>query len=290
VATVESAPTAPKELSLKERIGATSPDGSVKWINAIIYGEPGAGKTYFFGTAEDDPENFLPALAIDIDGGVEDTLRNRYKIDRKAVRTMEELQKLYREIAAEPDYYKTISLDNITELQKLDMNAVMMEAKANSNNPDNVDIYVPSMREWGKSGERMRIIIRAFRDLPCHTIAIAHVEEKEDKLTKVPRLWPSMPGKLRHELSGFFSVVGYLSTYEAEGSVYRQIQFAKTKRVQAKDRFGVLPDIMTENPTLPQVFKVIRDSGATINQDDPLQAVERGSASTIDTLKGAINS
>lgn len=275
----------PKELTLKERIGAKSPDSSVSWMNALIYGEPGAGKTHLFGTCEDDPENFLPALLIDIDGGT-DTVRHRHGIDvSPPIRDMEALKALYKEVAAEPDYYKAIGLDNISELQKIDMNDVMLEAKRTANNPDNVDIYVPSQREWGKSGERMRIIVRAFRDLPCHTIALAHIEEREDKLTKIPRLWPSMPGKLRHELAGFFSVVGYLSTYDENGEVYRQIQFAKTKRVQAKDRFQALPGSMPGNPTLPQIWQLIKESGATIEQADPLQTTP----STVDSLKGAIS-
>lgn len=273
----------PKELTLKERIGAKPPTHA-EWLNAIFYAEPGAGKTHLFGTCALDPENFLPALAIDIDGGVHDTLAGKFdEVDiSPPIRSMDALKELYREIAADPYYYKTIGIDNGTELQKLDMNDVMLEAKRTAQNPDNVDIYVPSQREWGKSGERMRIIIRAFRDLPCHTILLMHIEEREDKIMKIPRLWPSMPGKLRNELAGFFSVVGYLSTYEAEGSVYRQIQFGKTKRVQAKDRFNALPGLMTENPTLPQIWKLIRDSGAQISSDDPL--------SPIDALKGAINS
>lgn len=273
MSTVQENP--PKELTLAERIGAKPPT-RVKWLNAIIYGEPGAGKTHFYGTCELDPENFLPALAIDIDGGVDDTLVGKFdKVDTKSVRSMEELKALYKEIAAEPDYYKSISIDNISELQKIDMNAVMLEAKATAQNPDNVDIYIPSPREWGKSGERMRIIVRAFRDLPCHTICLAHVEEKEDKLTKIPRLWPSMPGKLRHELAGFFSVVGYLSTYDENQEVYRKIQFAKTNRVQAKDRFQALPPVMKPNPTLPEIWQLIRESGAQIKDEvDPLTALQ----------------
>lgn len=275
-----------KELTLKERIGAKSPDGSVNWMNDLFYGEPGAGKTHLFGTVEDDPEEFLPALLIDIDGGT-DTIRNRHKIDvSKPIRSMESLQSLYKEIAADPYYYKTIGLDNITELQKIDMNDVMVEAKRTAQNPDNVDIYVPSQREWGKSGERMRIIIRAFRDLPCHTIALAHIEEREDKMTKINRLWPSMPGKLRHELAGFFSVVGYLSTYEENGEVYRQIQFTKTKRVQAKDRFQALPSVLPNNPTLPQIWHLIKDSGATIK--DEVDALQADPSLSVQALQGAI--
>lgn len=281
----EVPPTPPKELTLRERIGATSPTGEVKWLNAIIYGEVGAGKTHFFGTAEDDPDNFLPALLIDIDGGT-DTIRHRSKIDISLpIRSMQDLKNLYKEVAADPNYYKTIGIDNITELQKIDMNDVMLEAKASANNPDNVNIYVPSIREWGISGERMRIIVRAFRDLPCHTICLAHLEEKEDRLTKIPRLWPSMPGKLRHELAGFFSVVGYLSTYDTEGGEARQIQFAKTRRVQAKDRFQALPPILADNPTLPQVWKLIQESGAEIkDQVDPLVS---NAATSVEALKAA---
>lgn len=282
--------TPPRELTLAERIGAKAPDGTVKHLNALIYAEPGGGKTHLFGTVQDDPENFLPALLVDIDGGT-DTIRHRNKIDiSPPIRSMKALQDLYKEIAAEPDYYKSIALDNITELQKMDMNAVMREAKANANNPDNVDIYVPSPREWGKSGERMRIIIRAFRDLPSHTIALAHIEEKEDNMTKVPRLWPSMPGKLRHELAGFFSVVGYLSTYEESENnelvIKRQIQFAKTRRVQAKDRFQALPPLMKDNPTLPQIWKLIQDSGAQIKEDNPLEALKSAATTATNTTGG----
>ena len=184
-----SDPEPPKELSLKERIGATSPTGQVEWMNDIFYGEPGAGKTHLFGTCEDD-ESFLPALLIDIDGGT-DTLRHRTKIDiSPPIRSMTDLQALYKEVAAEPDYYKAIGIDNLTELQKLDMNEIMLEAKRTASNPDNVNIYVPSQREWGICQEHMRIIIRAFRDLPCHTICLAHIEDKQDQLTLKHRLWP----------------------------------------------------------------------------------------------------
>ena len=94
-----------------------------------------------------------------------------------------------------------------------------------------------------------------------------------------------MPGKLRHELSGFFSVVGYLSTYNMEGGgVARQIQFLKTDKVQAKDRFQALPAIMPDSPTLPEIWKLIKESGATIKDaSDPLEV-----GTPVDALKQAI--
>lgn len=267
--------TAPPQRTLSQRIGATHFDGSVDYLNALFFGEPSAGKTYLCGTADQDPENFLPAIILDVDGGL-DTLRNNYKIEKSPpIRSLDKLKEIYREIAAETDYYKTVFLDNVSELQKIDMTEVMQEAEKRANDPSKIDVYVPSPREWGKSGERMRIIIRSFRDLPCHTIMLAHSDDREDPTTKINRIWPALPGQLRTGASGFFSVVGYISVYEENGVPLRQIQFAKTRRVAAKDRFQVLPDVMKPNPTLPEIWKIIKDSGARIvDNPDPLTVLQ----------------
>jgi hypothetical protein len=76
-----------------------------------------------------------------------------------------------------------------------------------------------------------------------------------------------------------------LSTYEDEGGVARQIQFTKTKRVQAKDRFQALPPILADSPTLPQIWQLIQESGATIKDaSDPLEV----GATSVDSLKQSI--
>lgn len=283
--------TAPTELqptqtlppTLRELIGAFEPDGSVPWLNMLLYGEPSAGKTFFYGSATQWPEEFLPGLLVDIDGGW-DTIRHKKGIDiTPPIRTLSQIENLYEKLAANyskgDHHYKSICLDNVTELQKMDMNEVMAEAKLNANNPDKIDIYVPSPREWGKNGERMRKTIRAFRDLPCHTICMAHFNTQEDKMLKIDRIWPGMPGQMRHEILGFFSVGGYITVYDEGGETKRQIQFKKTKKVQARCRFvdendiPVLPDVMIDNPTLPQVWKIIKDSGAKI-KEDPVSALQ----------------
>lgn len=206
-----------------------------------------------------------PALLLDIDGGAA-TIRHK-DIEVVTVRSIAELQKTYNEVAKEADYFKAIGLDNLSELQKLDMNAVMMEAKNSAKNPDNVDIYVPSQREWGKSGERIRIIVRAFRDLPAHIIMLAHLGETRDERSGVTSFHPSLPGKLKNELAGFFDIVGMLSTYNEGGEVKRQIQFAKTPRCVAKDRYGVLDDLMKDSPTLPQIWELIKESNVEVPND-----------------------
>jgi len=267
--------------TLAERLGVWHPDGTVKWLNGLFFGEPGAGKTHLSGTSEDDPDNWLPALILDIDGGT-DTLRFRKQLDiTDPIRSIKQLQKVYDEIAADTRermsrglgcYYKSIHMDNVSELQKMDMNVVMEEEVQRASNPAKIDLHIPTQAAWGKNNERMRLMIRPFRDLPCHFICLAHSDDREDSATKLMRLWPALPGQLRTGASGFFSVVGYISVYDGpDGKPTRQIQFAKTRRVAAKDRFQVLPDAMMDNPTLPQIWDIIRNSGAKIVANDSLE-------------------
>lgn len=279
----------PKQTSLRERLGVHNPDGSVNWLKMLTYAEPSTGKTYLYGTITEWPEEFLPALLIDVDGGT-DTLRWKSEIDiTPPVRSSADMKKVYDEIAADctksGGYYKSICIDNTSEYQKIDMNEVMVEAKRTANDPSKVNIYAPSQREWGINGERMRITIRSFRDLPCHFFCMAHMQQREDKVTKINQIWPGMPGQMRHEILGFFQVGGYMTVYTGEdGDTHRQIQFKKTVKVQARDRFQVLPDVMQDDPTIPQIWKIIKDSGAIIREDDPLQV-----PSAVEQLQGAIS-
>lgn len=240
-------------------LGAKPPEESVEWFNLLVYGDPGAGKTRLMGTAGADPRTG-PIIIADIEGGVI-TLRKMPGIFVVQIRTMTEFENLINKLHNTPKDKRprTLGIDGITELQKLDMGTVMREAKLKAKNPENVDIDVPSPREWGKSGERLRRILRAARDLEMHTIFTALEAQETDQQTDVTRYYPSIPGKLKNELSGFFDVVGRLEAKNVPGKpgeVMRTLQTAKTTKVAAKDRFDVLPQVM-ENPTIPAMWELI---------------------------------
>lgn len=279
----------PRQLTLRERLGLYNPDGSVQHLKALLYGEPSSGKTHILGTLPNWPEEFLPAMIIDVDGGM-DTIRNITQVEiTPQVKEPNDLKKIYDEVAAESTSnscpFRTIALDHVTELQKIDMNHVMAEAKLKANDPDKVNIYVPSEREWGIEAERLRITIRSFRNLPCHFICLAHAQIREDKISKIHSWGPQLGGQMRNGIVGFFSVAGFQSVYTGEdGDSHRQIQFKKTPKVQARDRFQVLPELMKDDPTIPQIWKIIKDSGAKIVEDDPLDT-----SSVAQQLQGAIS-
>lgn len=249
--------------TIRDILGVEPPAESIVWINKLIYGDPGSGKTFFLGTAADHPDT-SPLLIFDIEGGVM-TLRNKPEIDVVQIRSMKQLQDNINALAKQPEmYYKTIGIDGITELQKLDMRTVMNEQY--QKRPDSTDIYVPSQREWGKSGERVRMIVRALRDLECNVIMTALKAEVTDERTNKKQIYPSIPGKLKTELPGFFDIVGYYRSVAEGGELVRKLQVVGTESVIAKDRSGALDSLITD-PSVPMLWEQIHsDSNSNSKQ------------------------
>lgn len=244
---------------LRARLAVEAPEG-IDWINMLIYGDPGVGKTYLLGTALESTDT-SPILVLDVDGGLI-TIRGK-KVDKKKIRTLDDLNNVYNTLFAsiknDKLYYKTIAIDSLTELAALDMKIIMHEAW--TKNPEKVIKEVPSPREWGICREHIRTIVRAFRDLPCNVVYTAH--STEDKQEGRPsKFEPAFAGKLKVDVPGFMDIVGYLTTKNDQGLITRQMQLLGTNRVVAKDRTRTLGD-MLENPTLPMIWELMNANGNT---------------------------
>jgi len=244
---------------LRQILGVKKP-GESDFVNFLIYGEPKVGKTLFTATATEHPET-SPVLLLDAEGGTT-TIRKYKQIDVVEVRTIEELNKKILDLqkAGEDlrNYYKTVVIDNMTEVQELDLKVIMRQAY--QKNPDKVDIDVPSPREWKKTGEHMRAIARAVRDLPCNTILTAHVVEVE-RDGQPTRKYPGFGGQAKTAVAGYMDIVGWMQIIQDRGKeAYTQIQFKGTRSTLAGDRFDLLEDTI-KNPTFPQLWEAIKGSG-----------------------------
>jgi len=247
--------------TLHERINAGSAAEVIPWLNCLFYGPPGAGKTYLAATAQDHPAT-SPVLVLDVEGGTA-TLRHRPDIMVVRIKQIGDLVKVHSEIlkaveSGDPDAPKTTVVDSLTELQKLDMNDIMraLIQQHTDRDPD-----VPSQREWGKSSNHVRQIVRKFRDLPTNVIFTALDKTDVNMDTGSTRTLPNLPGKLAGEVPGFLDVVGYLHTDIEKGKIERRLQVQPTARVTAKDRLGVLGQVMV-NPTIPTMWDLLHTNGA----------------------------
>jgi hypothetical protein len=224
-----------------------------KTINMLVYGDSGVGKTQITGSADAVPE-MRPILVIDVEGGTL-TLAHTYP-DAEVVRVQswDDMQRLYNELYRGDHPYRTVVLDSLGEIQKFSMYQIMKDlvAREPSRDPD-----IPSMREWGKNIEQMRLFVRAFRDLPMNALFTCLAKQDKDPKTGTVKTLPQLPGKLANEVAAFLDIVTYMYVKNIkEGEAYVRKRFLLTGATEtqvAKDRSGSLP-LVLEEPTMRDIY------------------------------------
>jgi hypothetical protein len=234
----------------------------------LVYGGSGVGKTLLTGTAAHVPE-MSPMLVIDAEEGsmtlnaLSDVAD---KIDVVPMRDWRKMQSVYNDLYSGRLPYKTVTVDSGTEVQQLAMNDVLgADGKV-------LDTGItPEFKDWYKNTEQIRRMIRAFRDLPMHTIITALEMDSLDPRTKVTMKRPAFSNKLSQQIPAFFDTVLYMYTKEVKGDApnLRLCLTDKTDRVVAKCRAQGVPQVI-ENPTMPVLYdylirKPLAKNGATPN-------------------------
>jgi phage nucleotide-binding protein len=231
------------------------PAVSRQYLKFLIYGYPGIGKTVFCATAQKDARA-KDALLIDFEGGTLSIADS--DIDVVRVTDFKQFNDVYEFLHSESTKanprYRTVILDSMTEIQKLNMASVIGSAMIS--NP-NKDPDRPLIDDWGKSQEQMRKLIRAFRDLKMHVFVTALAQEIKDERDGSITVKPSLPGKLADEVCGMLDIVGYLGmlekTVEGQRVLVRQMLVQPMGKFIAKDRSDRLGQIV-ENPTVTSVL------------------------------------
>ena len=242
------------------------------YVKMMIYGKPGAGKTYLAAQAAFVPE-MSPIMYLVPDAAELDTLRKAAP-DAQAMQidTWPQMEKIWTEatrMCRDPRSggfpYKTVVVDTGTEAQKLSMRDIMDDLVKNGRPGGGpVDPDVPSQREWGQSISQMRRLIRSFRDLPINFIFVCHEQESRDN-RGITWITPDLPGKLRNQTAGMFSNVFYLyvkQDIEVEGkrkvvaSETRCLLTGLTEGFMAKSRTGAFPRVIA-NPKMADIYDAI---------------------------------
>ena len=201
----------------------------------LVYGQGGIGKTTFCSTAP------TPIIA-DCENGAKYFGLRGIKVDVSNIETWKDIEELYQFVKTNPKY-ETVVIDPIGELmEKLKTQIINSKEKKFVQYDGSI-----TMAGWGEMKDRMRRMLKAFRDLNKHVIIVAHVSEKDDEGKMIKR--PKVETKLSEELVALVDVAGFMELIKTQGAngefvEKRIIRVAPSDKYESKDRTGQLGGII----------------------------------------------
>ena len=189
------------------------------FLNMLIYGRAGVGKTVSLGTAP-------KPLILSAEAGMLSLLS--MDIPYVTIRSIADLRDVYTWLLTSPeaDQYQTVCIDSISEVCDI----AFVECKKR------VGSSIPTL--YSELRTTVLPLLSAFRNLPKHIVATARETTKQTKNEVI--VGPAMVGnKLTDDLPYLYDVVLHYTIDESNNRVcYTNSSCGSI----AKDRTGLLPD------------------------------------------------
>lgn len=252
------------------------------FVKILYHGEPGTGKT----TALAGLARLGKVYYVNAEAGLKAKPLRRMGIPIENIEvypkkgesiTFEGMENLFWSLKAmledDPTSLAGVLLDSLTEIQKKFLDNIVQKAvdKADGLGMERNRFQV-ERNEWGVNTEQMRLLIRQFRDLPCHVGMATQSRRDQDDDGEVsygPALTPALQG----DVVGYCDIVIATQVEAREGG--KDLFFGQTRRVgkyTAKDRYGLLPRKLV-TPSFDRVISYVAEE--LTSTDDPLQVAER---------------
>jgi len=228
-------------------------DEQTDYLRVVLYGDHGTGKTTSVATLADrgkiavvDPENSVRLSALRRRG------INTANILVWTDWTVEGVQQFYLTIKAqleqEPGSIFAVVIDTISALSQLwledEVRGQLTRPSMIKKHPDRSqwDIF---QDDYGVMAEQVKsVVTRQLFTLPCHVILTAHTRRAENEEGAV-RVGPALSPAAQAALLTYSDWVFRVTRSERGGEVHRVIDTAPRGNVEAKDRFGVFSERLT---------------------------------------------
>lgn len=261
-----------------------------RWLKILVYADYGVGKTFFAGTAV-GVEEMNDVLLIDAEGGdltleseefpfenidrvtvknfrqvskVHEFLRDHMLLrDSKDPEAEDKLRKLESQFTGvpvddidEPRRYRTVIIDPIKEVEAYCMDGIL---GITTRTTLDEDVGVSEWPEYKKNRNKMKRLVRQFKNLPAHLILTCPAVFMQDEAKK--RIWmPEMTGKLSGDIQQFMDIVGFMQLQplkEGQKVPDRRMFVSPAGKWQAKCRFSSYKAPYFDNPTVGGILKKV---------------------------------
>lgn len=285
-----SAPLRPVSASPGAFIGSSmSGRKHARYINALLYGRHGAGKSTLAGSAADVPE-MEDVLVITAEGGDvvyegNPRIDNWERLDIIKIDRIEQFQKVYewlrahvqfrdrperaddlrklQDLAFPPEHladserlrrFRTVVVDSFTEIESLNLTKIMGEDKPLDAGDD---FEVAGWPQFRKNTHIIQKAIRNFRDLDINFLAVCSEAWAQDE-RKAYHYTPRMTGQLKDIIQGFFDVVGWLvpGQNDPTGNAPRRlfVQPQTNPKADAKCRLATYKGSYFDDPVMKDIM------------------------------------
>lgn len=229
-----------------------TPSEQELWMKLLVYGRPGVGKTTLAATL--DPEH---TLFLNVEGGMLSVMNTGVKITSQ-IKHVSEVEKIFWKLASRDDEVKwvtTVVIDSATELQTVNIEGLVSEARKTKPEREQDDIH---LRDYGRSTARLKRLFRLFRDLPMHVILTALAKDLsaggENK--HIVATVPYLTDKLGASLMGYQDFVWYLDVRDGKRVICTQ----DNPPIKAKTRghrFSKAIGPFVNEPNLKTLYKTL---------------------------------
>jgi hypothetical protein len=227
------------------KIRRTGSDDYSKHIKAIIFGEPGAGKTLMSSTFPQplfvcaEPglmsiaDRDIPYVHVD---SVADLIGIKNVLDQGP--------EVRDELIGFP--INTVVIDTIDEVQK-----ILIAERLKSEKKDAM-----TLPDWGWLSEKMQALIRGFRNLDMHVVFTCHLKESSDADSGRTYFKPGLQGGIADQIPGYvdlsLAIIPMIDTDVVDNQTVkvqrRYLHSFPTHNMSfLKDRSGKLPQVLEIN-------------------------------------------
>jgi len=209
-------------------------DKKYKYVNMLILGESGVGKTRFLGTV---PEDQIIIINVISESGML-TLKDK-NITTIDVDNCEDMLDAINWIKENGSKYSYIAVDSLSQWQK--------------NLDDQISDGGNKFEKWKKIKDYTKEVVDELKRLPFHVVCTCELAKDKDETQGSYEFIPALLGSSKHELTYWFDEVYFftkLQTKIGEPIRYTCLTSAATK-YPCKSRAN-MPELI-ENPNLAEI-------------------------------------